>query len=251
MWRMPEAPLVERSQEFFDPWLVCGHPSIEALVARAVIAGERAIAAKRTRKRRDRDREAFSWPSLPGRVADAFDALAPDLIVLRKGILSGTHRDLLDGLGQLSATALAKPAVASQRAPKGQRGAVCLLSAAKREPEGSATRYEAPGPPSSAARGLIAAERLITNGPPSSSGGAIDLEELRANVLAELLAADAAEREDGDDKRRLQTAAERAQKWPDLVAVPGADPKGMLEDHLSAHGEVLSDLQADSPERIR
>ena len=94
---------------------------------------------------------------------------------------------------------------------------------------------------------FAAAERLITNGPQSSSAGergAIDLEELRANVLAELLAADAAEREDGDDRRRLQTAAERAQ-WPDLVGVPEASAKGMLEDHLSAHGEVLADLQAD------
>jgi hypothetical protein len=95
---------------------------------------------------------------------------------------------------------------------------------------------------------FAAAERLITNGPPSSSAGegeAIDLEELRANVLAELLAADAAEREDGDDTLRLQTAAERAQRWPDLVAVPEASAKGMLEDHLSAHGEALADLQAD------
>src|SRR5271170_221529 len=117
-WGQP----LDRSQEFFDPWLVCDHPSIGALVALAVIAGERAIAAKRTRKRRDRDREQFSWlaralvanaayaialglvpptvaiplakPTGPrsrydgpglGQIADALDALAPDLIVLRKG----------------------------------------------------------------------------------------------------------------------------------------------------------------------
>jgi hypothetical protein len=75
---------------------------------------------------------------------------------------------------------------------------------------------------------FAAAERLITNGPPSSSadeGGAIDLEQLRANVLSELLAADAAEREDSDDRRRLQTAAERAQ-WPDLVGVPRGGREG-------------------------
>ena len=135
---MPEAPLVERSQEFFDPWLICGHPSIEALVARAVIAGERTIAAKRTRKRRDRDREAFSrlaralvanaafavalgltppsvaiplakptgprsrydGPAL-GQIADAFDALAPDLIVLRKGSRKWVASSMQAGEGLL------------------------------------------------------------------------------------------------------------------------------------------------------
>jgi uncharacterized protein DUF6538 len=98
---------------------------------------------------------------------------------------------------------------------------------------------------------FAAAERLIANGPPSSSageGGAIDLEELRANVLAELLVADAAEREDGDDRRRLQTAAERTQS-PDLVDVPEASAKGMLEDHPSAHGDA-GGPSGGLPERI-
>ena len=98
---------------------------------------------------------------------------------------------------------------------------------------------------------FAAAERLITSGPPSSAsaGTSIDLEELRANVLAELLAADDAEREDGDDRRRLQTAAERTQ-WPDLVPVPEAGAKGMLEDHLSLC-RPPADLQAGLRQRIR
>ncbi|WP_373325090.1 DUF6538 domain-containing protein, partial [Methylobacterium organophilum] len=40
-------------------------------------------------------------------------------------------------------------------------------------------------------------------------------QEIEADVLAELLAADEAERSDGDARRQLQTAAERSQ-WPDL-----------------------------------
>ena len=46
---------------------------------------------------------------------------------------------------------------------------------------------------------FASAERLVASGRPmdANSGAAIDLEELRANVLAALLAADAAEREEG------------------------------------------------------
>ena len=69
------------------------------------------------------------------------------------------------------------------------------------------------------------AMRVVTNGPaaPSSSssgeGVAIDLDDLQSTVLGELLAQDEAEREEGDDRRRLQTAEERAQ-WPDLLRSP-------------------------------
>jgi integrase len=92
---------------------------------------------------------------------------------------------------------------------------------------------------------FAAAELLITNGQPQSAdGGAIDLAELQSFVVAELLAADAAEREEGDDRRRLQTAEDRA-RWPDLVAVPDANAKGMAEDHLAAYGSTLDELQTD------
>jgi hypothetical protein len=50
---------VVRSQTFFDPWLVCEHPAIEALVARSVEAAEKEAERMRLRKRRDKDREAF------------------------------------------------------------------------------------------------------------------------------------------------------------------------------------------------
>ena len=50
---------VVRSQTFFDPWLICEHPEIDALVSRAVEDGERETERNRIRKRRDKDREAF------------------------------------------------------------------------------------------------------------------------------------------------------------------------------------------------
>src|SRR5690348_13183605 len=43
-----------------------------------------------------------------------------------------------------------------------------------------------------------------------------DLRTIEADVLSGLLASDDAEREEGDDRRHLQTRAERAQ-WPSLV----------------------------------
>jgi hypothetical protein len=50
---------VVRSQTFFDSWLICEHPEIDALVSRAVEDSERGAARSRIRKRRDKDREAF------------------------------------------------------------------------------------------------------------------------------------------------------------------------------------------------
>lgn len=95
---------------------------------------------------------------------------------------------------------------------------------------------------------FVEAQRLVTSpasSPPlSSDGAAIDLDELRSAVLAELLAQDEAEREEGDDRRRLQTAEERAQ-WPDLAAVPTSDAKGMLNDHFAAYGEAVEVFRAE------
>ena len=43
----------------FDPWLICEHPEIAALVSRAEEDGERDAERSRIRKRRDKDREAY------------------------------------------------------------------------------------------------------------------------------------------------------------------------------------------------
>ena len=68
-------------------------------------------------------------------------------------------------------------------------------------------------------------------------------EEIEADVLAELLAADDAERSDGDARRQLQTAAERSQ-WSDLVPV-AFGRRGMAEDHHHVYGGELEELAAD------
>lgn len=68
-------------------------------------------------------------------------------------------------------------------------------------------------------------------------------EEIEADVLAGLLAADDAERSDGDARRQLQTAAERSQ-WPDLVPV-AFGRRGMAEDHHHVYGGELEELAAD------
>ena len=68
----------------------------------------------------------------------------------------------------------------------------------------------------------------------------ITTEDIESDVIAEVLAADDAEREDGDDRRRLQTTDERAE-WPDLVSI-SFDRKGMEEDHAHAYGHRLSEL---------
>jgi hypothetical protein len=54
-----EEESVERSQLFFDPWLICDHRGVEVLVDQAVHRGEEALRAKLKRKRRREYREAF------------------------------------------------------------------------------------------------------------------------------------------------------------------------------------------------
>jgi hypothetical protein len=83
-----------------------------------------------------------------------------------------------------------------------------------------------------------------------------DLAEIVREVMAELLGADEQEREDGDDRRLLQTEEDR-NRWPDLVPavplVPGATAptlpapsvKGMTEDHHHAYGLMLEELEQD------
>jgi hypothetical protein len=91
------------------------------------------------------------------------------------------------------------------------------------------------------------ASRLITSPSSSSSssdGAAINLDELQSAVVAELLSRDEAEREEGDDRRQLQTAEERTQ-WPDLVAVPSGEAKGMQNDHFAAYGDAVEVFRAE------
>ena len=64
--------------------------------------------------------------------------------------------------------------------------------------------------------------------------------DIEFDVIAEVLAADEAEREEGDDRRRLQTPEDRT-KWPDLFPVTFG-LKGMEEDHAHAYGDRLIEL---------
>ncbi|MBU6464279.1 MAG: hypothetical protein KGL35_28105 [Bradyrhizobium sp.] len=66
----------------------------------------------------------------------------------------------------------------------------------------------------------------------------IDLKQLGDEVFAVLLAEDAAERTEGDDRRHLQTSQRRA-AWPDLTAVPPSTQMGMSVDHAHVYGELL------------
>ena len=80
----------------------------------------------------------------------------------------------------------------------------------------------------------------LTADPIAAEVHPITIEDIESDVIAEVLAADDAEREDGDDRRRLQTTDERAE-WPDLVSI-SFDRKGMEEDHAYAYGNRLSQL---------
>lgn len=69
------------------------------------------------------------------------------------------------------------------------------------------------------------------------------LAEIEAETLRELLARDAEERSEGDDRRHLQTPEER-KAWPDLVPV-AFGRKGMAEDHHVAYGHGVELLSAE------
>ncbi len=91
------------------------------------------------------------------------------------------------------------------------------------------------------------AERTMRGGPAKAmideAGGPIAIEDIEADAIAAVLAADEAEREEGDDRRHLQTAEERKQ-WPDLVDVPFGR-KGMMGDHAFVYGHRLSELAGE------
>lgn len=68
-------------------------------------------------------------------------------------------------------------------------------------------------------------------------------DDIERDVLAALLAEDETTRSDGDARKHLQTAEERAQ-WPDLVTVEFG-VRGMMEDYASVYGEELEELAAE------
>lgn len=72
----------------------------------------------------------------------------------------------------------------------------------------------------------------------------LDLKQLGEDVYAALLKADEAERREGDDRRHLQTPADRAE-WPHLVEVPPSTRMGMSADHLHMYGLMLPELEDD------
>lgn len=73
-------------------------------------------------------------------------------------------------------------------------------------------------------------------------------EEITSDFLATLLASDEAERLDGDSRRHLQTAAERAQ-WAALEKVPHGR-RGMGRDHAHVYGIELEELHAEYREAL-
>jgi integrase len=73
---------------------------------------------------------------------------------------------------------------------------------------------------------------------------AIDLKGLSEEIFAGLLRADETERVEGDDRRHLQTPADRA-RWPDLVSVPPSNQIGMSPDHFLVYGEEAANFSKE------
>lgn len=90
-----------------------------------------------------------------------------------------------------------------------------------------------------AAQLFDAAVRALTPSAVAVQPVALDLKQLGDDVLASLLAADEAERVEGDDRRHLQRPEDRA-RWPDLTHVPPNSQIGMSPDHAHVYGELLS-----------
>ncbi len=67
--------------------------------------------------------------------------------------------------------------------------------------------------------------------------------DIEADAIAQLLAEDEAEREDGDARRHMQTREER-EAWPDLIAVDFGG-KGMAEDYDYILGPRLEEEAAE------
>jgi hypothetical protein len=86
------------------------------------------------------------------------------------------------------------------------------------------------------------AEKLIAQDPSAvaSMREGLDLEELQATVMVELLGTDELEREEGDERRYMQSAEERSQSNL-LTPIRHGDVRGMEEDHFIALGEDIEE----------
>ena len=133
--------------------------------------------------------------------------------------LAGIHAAALAGQGELQAISRNEEALRRKdRGFKGVRECTVAFQTALRAKDG-----------------LPADAKVV-----AEEAHPITIADIESDVIAEVLAADDAEREDGDDRRRMQTVEERA-AWPDLVSI-SFDRKGMEEDHAYAYGERLSQL---------
>ena len=115
-----------------------------------------------------------------------------------------------------------RPAVAKIEASKALRECTIAFQSALRAKRGMPAEAEA---------------KLADNPHP------IAIADIEFDVIAEVLAADEVEREQGDDRRRLQTQEQRA-NWPDLVPL-NLGLVGMEEDHAHAYGNRLTELSGE------
>jgi hypothetical protein len=78
--------------------------------------------------------------------------------------------------------------------------------------------------------------------PPTASTSSVDPQEIGEAVYRQLLAADEAERIEGDDRRYLHDPRARENDWPDLLVVRSPAIPGMEEDHAEVYGSEVTDL---------
>jgi integrase len=92
--------------------------------------------------------------------------------------------------------------------------------------------------------------------PPTASTSSVDPQEIGEAVYRQLLAADEAERIEGDDRRRTElieydfeagreVTVARSDKWSGLIEVPSPSAIGMQIDHMDAYGSETSDLATE------
>jgi hypothetical protein len=93
--------------------------------------------------------------------------------------------------------------------------------------------------------GLIDSAVKTLAGVPAEEFTDAELRLIEDEIVAELLGDDAAEREDGDDRRVFQTPEDRA-RWPNLVSVD-LNPlgKGMSSEHFYAYGELIEEQEQE------
>lgn len=85
---------------------------------------------------------------------------------------------------------------------------------------------------------------LAAGPPPDKAHEPPDLERLHEEMVAAILHADEEDRQQGDDRRHLQTPEEREQ-WPDLMQVRPAGSMGMEMDHYLLLGTHIEERHRD------